>query len=403
VQASKETIIELEAVLLPLLAILCKPDNIDYLDDALSIFSVLTFVPNAVSEDIWTFFPILHDLFLNHATDYFEAFLPIFDNYISVGKERFLSGIPGQANYYKDAVFNIISRIMDPASELHGMERSLWEPVKLIEVVLQNCKGSIDDYLPQYLRMTVHLLSTLTKNSSRTLFFNVVSDAFLYNAQMTAGILLEDGVLDEVLTSWLLLIPTLKREYDKRVWVLGLSSILDVAPCDAVSVDRVEPILSGCLQIFKSIETAANEGEPEEVEESEDYGSSEYLLDAYRSLTAGGGIGDDDGDGDGDGDIADEEDIFTTDDRVYLEALKNKLEAAKNGLFDDDDSFSLQSGDEYVTPFDDVNESQTFCGVVEEMKSRFQNIGADLQSLVSEQTFGMLMEFMAAREYNGGM
>lgn len=78
-----------EVLLLPLLTHVLEEGVFDFLDDFLDLMEVLT--RNAISQEMWTLFPILHSSFRREMVDFFDEMCPVLYNYIhhGIGKNNF--------------------------------------------------------------------------------------------------------------------------------------------------------------------------------------------------------------------------------------------------------------------------------------------------------------------------
>lgn len=82
---------------------------------------------------------------------------------------------------------------------------------KLIEAVLQNCRGRVDQWLEPYLRISIERLRKTRKNYLKDLLVNVVANGLYYNASMTLTILQHLGVTSEFFQTWFRMLYEVKK------------------------------------------------------------------------------------------------------------------------------------------------------------------------------------------------
>src|SRR5689334_22791180 len=78
------------------------------------------------------------------------------------------------------------------------------EGAKLIEVVLHNCRGKIDERLDHILTLAVRRLfhPDTTRNSLRVLLLEVVSNSLYYNPALALHILDRAGCIQPLFETW---------------------------------------------------------------------------------------------------------------------------------------------------------------------------------------------------------
>ncbi|MCO5595130.1 hypothetical protein L7F22_049168 [Adiantum nelumboides] len=173
------------------------------------------------------------------------------DNYISRSTEHFLAC---KEPDYQQSLFKLISRVFAD----HNFEDNDIEPApKLIEAVLQNCKGRVDEWVEPYLKVTVERLRRTQKGYLKDLLIEVVANALYYNPGLSLSILQRMGVTAEVFQTWFNLLQERKksgqpahfrREHDKKVCILGLLSLLPLS-----TELMPQEVQAGIDQIFKAV------------------------------------------------------------------------------------------------------------------------------------------------------
>jgi hypothetical protein len=155
----------------------------EFYEEALRILSYLTYYGNGISENLWQVFPLLINAFDHFGVDFISSksfnlksqletnnlapdlLIPL-DNYISLGTEYFLS-----KPEYLDTIFKVCKLVLtsENVAELDASEGA-----KLIEVVLQHCRGRVDHYLLPFLEISLMRLPTAKKTFFKILLLEVV-------------------------------------------------------------------------------------------------------------------------------------------------------------------------------------------------------------------------------------
>ncbi|RZS13676.1 hypothetical protein BHM03_00045291 [Ensete ventricosum] len=131
---------------------------------------------------------------------------------------------------------------------------------KLIEVVFQNCKGQVDHWVEPYLRITIERLQRAERPYLKCLLMLVIADALYYNPSLTLNILHKLGVAVQFFNLWFQMLQEVKksgtranfkREHDKKVCGLGLTSLLGL-PADQLPGEAFERVFKATLELLVS-------------------------------------------------------------------------------------------------------------------------------------------------------
>lgn len=361
--------VQVEPTLLPIMRRMLTTDGQEVFEEVLEIVSYMTFFSPSISLDMWSLWPLMMEALADWAIDFFPNILVPLDNYISRGTAHFLAC---KEPDYQQSLWNMISSIMAD----RNMEDSDIEPApKLVQVVFQNCRGQVDQWVEPYLRITVERLRRSEKSYLKCLLMQVIADALYYNAALTLSILQKFGVATEIFGLWLQMLQQVKksgaranfkREHDKKVCCLGLTSLLAL-PVDQLSGDALERVFKATLDLLVAYkEQVAEAAKEEEAEDDDD-------MDGFQT---------DDEDEDADG--SDKE--MGVDAEDGDEADSNKLQklAAQAKSFrpadeEDEDSDDDYSDDEELqSPLDEVDPFIFFVDSVKAMQAsdplRFQSL-----------------------------
>ncbi|XP_062170456.1 importin beta-like SAD2 [Alnus glutinosa] len=362
--------VQIEPTLLPIMRRMLTSDGQEVFEEVLEIVSYMTFFSPTISMDMWSLWPLMMEALADFAIDYFPNILVPLDNYISRGTAHFLAS---KEPDYQQSLWNMISSIMADKN----MEDNDIEPApKLIQVVFQNCKGQVDQWVEPYLRITVERLRRAEKSYLKCLFMQVIADSLYYNAALTLSILQKLGVATEIFNLWFQMLQQVKksgvranfkREHDKKVCCLGLTSLLAL-PADQLPGEALGRVFRATLDLLVAYKDQVAEAAKEEEAEDDDD------MDGFQT--------DDDEDDCGDG--SDKEMGIDTEDgdevdSIRLQKLAEQAKAFRPNDEDDDDSDDDYSDDEELqSPIDEVDPFVFFVDTVKALQAldllRFQNL-----------------------------
>jgi hypothetical protein len=366
---------QVEPLLVPLLVRLLDDDAMEFMEETLKIMAYLTFYGHGISPAMWQLFPLLYKAFDGWATDWMDQIIIPLDNYISRGNDVFLSN----PDYLKMVLAMYQKLIGDGGLG----EIDSGEGAKLIEVVFQQCRGRIDEYVPGIIELAVkRLLSPeTTKKSLKVLCLEVVANALWYNPALALKVLDTKGITGPVFQTWFELSDKFTRLKDKKLAIVGLSCIFEV-PVGSLPAS-IQPVLGSVFMLLLKFihlhEMQKNKVKPEkgEGEDGEDDDDDD----------------DDDGleDDDDDDDDDDDEDQFVPEDEdigADADSLVQLSEAAGEYSFSafkgDDDE--LVDGGIVTSPLDAVEPYVFFAQHMEALSQRDGQVyGKLMESLPGEQ------------------
>ena len=151
---------------------------------------------------MWTLFPKFYSLFENYSMDVVQELLVPFDNYISRGTQMFLTGP------YLDLVFTMYKKVL---SDLNTMDRTCADVIKLWEVVVQNCKGRIDQYIEPSIEIALNRLNEAQKVPLKVLLIEVIANSMYYNPELLLRILENRNWTRPTFEVWFQLVPKFDR------------------------------------------------------------------------------------------------------------------------------------------------------------------------------------------------
>ncbi|KAF5733857.1 importin beta-like SAD2 isoform X2 [Tripterygium wilfordii] len=360
--------VQIEPTLLPIMRRTLTTDCQDVFEEVLEIVSYMTFFSPTISLDMWSLWPLMVDALAEWAMDFFPNILVPLDNYISRGTQHFLSC---KEPDYQRSLWNTISSVM---ADKNLDDNDIEPAPKLIEVVFQNCRGQVDQWVEFYLRITVERLRRTEKSYLKCLLIQVIADALYYNAALTLSILHKLGVATEIFSLWFQMLQQLKksgvranfkREHDKKVCCLGLTSLLTL-PADQLPGEALGRIFNATLDLLVAYKDQVAEAAKEEEAEDDDD------MDGFQT--------DDEDDDDGsDKEMGIDAEDGDEADSIRLQKLAAQAKAFRPNDSDDDHSDDDYSDDEELqSPIDDVDPFIFFVDAVKAMQAsdplRFQTL-----------------------------
>ncbi|TYJ44895.1 hypothetical protein E1A91_A02G016800v1 [Gossypium mustelinum] len=360
--------VQVEPTLLPIMQRMLTTDGQEVFEEVLEIVSYMTFFSPAISLEMWSLWPLMIEALADWAIDFFPNILVPLDNYISRGTAHFLTC---KEPDYQQSLWNMISSIMADKN----LEDNDIEPApKLIEVVFQNCRGQLDHWVEPYLRITLDRLNRTEKPRLKCLLVQVIANAVYYNAALTLSILNKFSVTTEVFNLWFQLLQQVrksglranfKREHDKKVCCLGLTSLLAL-PHDQIGGEALGRVFRAALDLLVAYKDQVAEAAKEEEAEDDDD------MDGFQT--------DDDEDDGSDKEMGVDAEDEDEADSMRLQKLAAQAKAFRtNDDDDEDDSDDDFSDDEELqSPIDEVDPFIFFVDIVKAMQAadpmRLQNL-----------------------------
>ncbi|KAI3890803.1 hypothetical protein MKX03_007416, partial [Papaver bracteatum] len=264
--------LKIEPTLLPIMRRMLTSDGQEVYEEVLEIVSYQTFFAPTISLEMWSLWPLMMESLSEWAIDFFPNILVPLDNFISRSTTHFLTCKDPD---YQQSLWHMLSSIMADKN----MEDSDIEPApKLIEVVFQNCKGQVDHWVEPYLTITLERLRRTEKPYLKCLLMKVIADALYYNAPLTLSVLHKLGVATEVFNLWFQMLQEVKksgmkanfkREHDKKVCCLGLTSLLAL-PGDQLPGEAFARVFTATLDLLVAYKDQVAEAAKEEENADDD-------------------------------------------------------------------------------------------------------------------------------------
>ncbi|KAG7573257.1 Exportin-2 central domain [Arabidopsis suecica] len=366
--------VEIEPTILPIMQKMLTTDGQEVFEEVLEIASYMTFYSPSISLDIWSLWPLMVEALVDWAIDFFPNILVPMDNFISRGTAHFLTC---KEPDYQQSLYNVLSTLM---TDRNIEDSEIESAPKLIEVVFQNCKGQVDQWVEPYLRLTVDRLQRAETSYVKSLLIQVVANMLYYNPGLTLGVLHNTGLASKVFDLWFQMLQqkrksglpaNFKREHDKKVCCLGLTSLLAL-PGGQLPDEALQRVFRATLDLLVAYKNQLAEAAKETEVDYEDE------MNGLQS-------DDDDDDDDGsDGEMG-MDDIEDGDEAQSAKLQKLAAQAKAFHYDDDDDDDSdddFSDEDEFQSPIDEVDAFVFFVDAIRVMQAsdaqRFQNLNQSL-------------------------
>ncbi|KAF7728772.1 hypothetical protein EC973_005610 [Apophysomyces ossiformis] len=374
-ESSPDVLQQLENALLPVITYTLENNILDLYDEIFEIIDSCTFSAKRVTPTMWGVFELIYKAFKESGIDYMDEMLPPLDNYISYGRDVFVSN-----ENIQRMMFDIIETVMK-SDRLGENDRVC--ACKLMESVLLNCRGQVDMYVSPFLNLAFQYIFT---GSMKTAEFKVhcievVVNCLYYNPALTLRLLEENQWTQGFFTLWFNTLDKFSRVHDKKLVIVALCALLEL-PADQIpaSLQAGWPqVLAGIINVFQSL--------PKAIENRENmeklYGDGiddDFDADELNGLD--GLSGDEEEDND-DEDVHDQE-------AEYLEYLAQQAANHSNESEYDDEEEEMQEELLFESPLDEIDPyvrfEQVFRGMQQGNPASYtlltKDLGAEQQNFI---------------------
>ncbi|KAI8100099.1 armadillo-type protein [Halteromyces radiatus] len=339
-ESTPDILQQLENALLPVITYTLKNKIMDLYNEIFEIIDSCTFSAKRVTPTMWGVFDLIYESFKDCGIDYMDEMLPPLDNYISYGRDVFVSN-----ENIQRMMFDIIDTVMK-SDRLGENDRVC--ACKLIESVLLNCRGQVDMYVAPFLNLAFQFIFT---NSMKTTEFKVhclevVINCLYYNPVLTLRLLEENQWTQGFFTLWFNTLEKFSRVHDKKLVIVALCSLIEL-PLDHVPGSLQggwSQVLTGIVNVFKTLPKAIENRESLE----KLYGDGFDDEDIYNEDFDASEADEDDLEDIGDEDVPDQ-------DNEYLEYLAQQASLHANDEDYDDYEEEIEEEILFESPLDEIN------------------------------------------------
>ncbi|XP_058126531.1 importin-7 [Anopheles ziemanni] len=268
-----QVLASLHPIVLQIIGHVLQQNVFEFYEEAFGLVCDLT--SKSISPDMWKLLELIYQLFEKNGADYFVDMMPALHNYITVDTPAFLSN-----QNHVIAMYNMCKSILASSAS----EESECSAAKLLEVIILQCKGHIDDFIPSFVELALMRLTREVKTSElRTMCLQVVIAAIYYNPTLLLDILEkipipvpDSSITAHFIRQWLHDYDCFLGIHDRKLCIIGLCTLLSMGERKPTVLSELpDKIIPTMLLIFDGLKRAyaarAAEGEEEESEdESED-------------------------------------------------------------------------------------------------------------------------------------
>uniref|UniRef100_A0A1B6E1F9 Importin N-terminal domain-containing protein n=1 Tax=Clastoptera arizonana TaxID=38151 RepID=A0A1B6E1F9_9HEMI len=264
-----EIMVQLQPTVLQVIGYICTQSVMEFYEEALSLIYDLT--SKTISPDMWKVLELMYQVFQKDGFDYFTDMMPSLHNYVTVDTQAFLSN-----ENHLLAMFNMCKSVLtgdageDP--ECHA--------AKLLEVIILQCKGHIDQCIPSFVELVLQRLMREVKTSElRTMCLQVVIAALYYSPQLLfetmdklqLAVPPTESIASHFIKQWIHDTDCFLGLHDRKLCVLGMCTLITMTPARPVAVNEcAQQIVPALILLFDGLKRAYTAKAQELDEEDED-------------------------------------------------------------------------------------------------------------------------------------
>ncbi|XP_020286261.1 importin-7 [Pseudomyrmex gracilis] len=277
---------QLEPIIIRVVAHIFGQNVMEFYEEALSLVCDLT--TKSISEDMWKILELMYQLFQKDGIDYFTDMMPALHNYITVDTQAFLSN----ENHIL-AMFNMCKVILTN----DGGEDPECHAAKLLEVMILECKGHIDQCIPWLVQLVLERLMREVKTSElRTMCLQVVIAALYYNPALCLETMdrlqgnfdqsapHQEPLASRFIKQWINDTDCFLGLHDRKMCVLGLCTLISMGPARPKAVNEcATQIIPSLILLFDGLRRAYAAKCAESDDDENDEDDSDVDVDALSS------------------------------------------------------------------------------------------------------------------------
>nr|XP_054761682.1 importin-7-like [Lytechinus pictus] len=327
VEDKEEIVLELEKKILQVVGVVLRNHVIDFYEEVFSLIFSMTCTH--VSPPLWEVFYYLFETFAADGFDFFVEMMPALHNYVTTDPTAFVSQ-PKHLQIIYEMCKKVLTEETDEDAQSHA--------AKLLEVVLIQYKGQIDDVVPLFVELALARLTREVKTTElRQMCLQVVISALYYSPLKLLELLdkvripnTNEAVTVQFIKQWLKDTDCFLGLHDRKMCVLGMCMLVSLPNRPAVVNELANEFLPSLLLLFKGLKRAYQcRAEAEEDDSDEEEDDSDFEEDELES----------------------DEDEIDEDGAEYLERLEKA--AADRNDDDDDEVYEETALEGYNTILDD--------------------------------------------------
>ncbi|EAT84518.2 hypothetical protein SNOG_08242 [Parastagonospora nodorum SN15] len=342
-ESTPDVLLHLETILMPVITITLENKLYDLYNEVFEIIDSCTFAAKSISPTMWQAFELIHRTFKAGAELYLEDMLPALENFVNYGTQTLIQNRP-----YLDAIVDMVRTIFKD-DKVGGVDRICG--CKLAEIIMLNMRGHVDDYVPEFISLTMQVLTNEEPKvkSLKIHLMEVVINSIYYNPALALHVLESNGWTNKFFSLWFSSIDNFSRVHDKKLCISAICALLTLqAESVPVSVQQGWPrLLQGVVRLFQTLPAALKNREEAKREDNFDF-ANEYEEEEDEEWEQ---------EADWNAEAEEPEDV-KDESAAYLEFLNE--EAQKFSSVDDEDDDELEEESLLETPLDKVEPYSMF-------------------------------------------
>jgi hypothetical protein len=251
-ESTPDVLLHLETILMPVITITLENKLYDLYNEVFEIIDSCTFAAKSISPTMWNAFELIHRTFKAGAELYLEDMLPALENFVNYGTQNLIQNRP-----YLDAIVDMVRTIFKD-DKVGGVDRICG--CKLAEIIMLNMRGHVDDYVPEFISLTMQVLTNEEPKvkSLKIHLMEVVINSIYYNPALALHVLETNGWTNKFFSLWFSSIDNFTRVHDKKLCISAICSLLMLrAENVPVSVQQGWPrLLQGVVRLFQTLPAA---------------------------------------------------------------------------------------------------------------------------------------------------
>lgn len=397
VSKSPEIVVEMETLLFPIFdQFLCEL-GMDILEELLELITYITYYSPSISPRMWSLYPRILEIMPVWGLDFFQDFVPVIDNYISRGLQVFVHSTDPP---FLALTNGMLEKSYSQDSDGFGTDEEVYLGcAAIIQVILENCRGMVDQYIHPY--MTI-IVSIMLKNDGDTAFDDPLvmenllvagADALYYNPVLTMNALQQNGYLGFFMQKLGASVTHRKKRSGKlfhfsskrfkKTIILGLASLM-ATPGDAMPPGIVQSIPQIAAANTKLLVDLKNQEDarPQSSSEQQRAPAQDYLSDS------------------GDDSEEDSEDDSEDDILNRLRRIRGSRMGSAGYEEDDDEDGEFdyydesEDDDDIKSPIDDISPYTVFRDACLYLQTNNHDIFMSAVQLLDDDTKAALEQFM---------
>lgn len=261
--------VQLQSITLDVINFIFNHGIKEFYEEALTLVFDLTHL--TISDVMWKVLSTIHKVFQS-SLEYFIDMMPCLHNYVTVDTFAFVSN-----EHHVLAVFDICKAVL---SGSESCEDSETHAAKLLECMVLQCKGFIDNFVPSIMQVVFERLFRRNVKTSelRTMCLQVVIAALYCNPSLCLQTINRwpqgESIVSNFIKLWISDVNCFFGLHDRKLCVLGLCTVIGLGPLRPRAVDEcaslVIPALIGLFKGLKAAYIAKAADSEHECEDDED-------------------------------------------------------------------------------------------------------------------------------------